>query len=179
MKIKDLETGGVLIIANTTKLKGQFDNREFNYDYPEGLQNLIKDGIIHIVTTDGDVKAVTFAADKEEVDPAKWKLNETNNYLNIEEGDTVRILSHGDFTRACSGKGGDFDAYAEDSFFGKERVLERAPKIDLPVGYFKVNVYTKTKLRKYTFPEFIFVLEPSAALDTNEITLQPLECYGG
>jgi hypothetical protein len=177
--IKDIDTNGVLVIANTTKLKGQFDNSEFNYDYPEGLSGLIKDGIIHIITTEGDVKTVSFAFDKNEVDMAKWKLNDSNNFLNVEEGDTVRILSHGDFTRACSGNGGDFDSYAEDSFFGKERVYGRAPKIDFPAGYYKVNVYTKTKLRKYAFPEFIFVMEKTAPANPDEITLQPLECYGG
>ncbi|AWH86640.1 hypothetical protein HYN59_16675 [Flavobacterium album] len=177
--IKDFNTDGVLVIANTTKLKGTFPINGFNYDYPEGLSELIKNGTIHIITTDGDVKAISFVFDKEEVDTAKWKLNDSNNYLKVEEGDEVRLMAHGDFTRVCDWKGGDFGAYVDDSPFDTKRLLKSMPKIDIPTGYHKVNVYTKAKLRKYAFPEFIFVMEPASPADTNEITLEPLECYGG
>ncbi|WP_294822461.1 hypothetical protein [uncultured Flavobacterium sp.] len=176
--IKDINTDGVLVVANVTKLKGQFnESNKFNYDYPEGLAGLIEKGIIHITTTESDVKSASFTLEINEIDMDKWKVHETYNCLDIAEGDEVRILSHGDFTRTCDWKHGDFDEYAENGFFNKAVILERSPKIALPAGYYRVHTYTKTKLRKYAAPHFIFFLEPADKAATATITLQPVSYF--
>ncbi|BEV03942.1 hypothetical protein [Chryseobacterium gambrini] len=40
MILEGLNTEGVLIFANTTKCKKYYSDKEFNYDYPDGLSEL-------------------------------------------------------------------------------------------------------------------------------------------
>ena len=68
MTLEGLNTEGVLIFANITKCKAYYSDKEFDYNYPEGLSELVQQGIVHIITTDEAVEVVNFAFDTDEID---------------------------------------------------------------------------------------------------------------
>ncbi|MBD3906834.1 hypothetical protein NAL32_19530 [Chryseobacterium sp. Ch-15] len=193
MKIETIEgftTEGVLIIANITKCKEYYNNNEFNYNYPNGLAELLTKGIIHIITTDEDVELVDFTFDKEDIDLDTWKHQESYNYLNVEIEDEIRAISHASFTQMCDNHKGDFEAQINNSInirnilnpnkpIDKEKMLEYDfPLLAIPSGYWKVNVYTSTEENVSNCAEFLFHLEKMDIVDIDKITLQPIEYYG-
>lgn len=198
MKIETIEgftTEGVLIFANMTKCKDYFSIHTFDYSYPEGLADLLSKGIIHIITTEEAVEEIAFTFDKDEIDLSSWELKDSYNYLNVEEGDTIRLLSHAAFTQMCDNHKGDLDRQIESSLriqnmlnpdnpLDKDTMLEtECPMLALPVGQWKVNVYTKTKptyfeeLDFYGWPEFTIHFEKMDAVDLDKISLNPLEVF--
>ena len=61
-----LTTEGVLIITSSNSLKRKYKNEEFNYDFPEGINQLILDNsIIAITNSGGDNLLVEFSLEKE------------------------------------------------------------------------------------------------------------------
>lgn len=193
MKIETIEgfcTEGVLIIANTNKCKEYYSDKEFNYDYPEGLANLLQKGIIHIITTDEDVEQIDFTFDKEEIDLGTWKYHDSYNYLSVGSGDEIRLISHAAFTQMCHNHKGDLDAQIESSLrirnilnptkpIDKEKMLEdEFPVLAFPEGNWRINVYTSMEENFSGCAEFYFHLEKTTTVDTDKITLQPIECYG-
>lgn len=189
MAIESFDTEGVLIIANTTKCKNYYQDKEFNYSYPEGLSELIQKGIVHIITTEETVENINFVFDEDEINPDNWEYNESYNYLDVEAGDDVRLLSHATFTQMCDSYKGDFDAKIERSLkirnlinpenpISKEAYLEECPELKLPEGLWKVNVYTNTVAGENFLPEFTYLFEKVDAVDVTNITLEPLEIEG-
>ena len=61
-----LTTEGVLIIASSNSLKEKYKKEEFNYDFPDGLSQLIlNNSIIAITNSGGDNLLVEYSIDKE------------------------------------------------------------------------------------------------------------------
>ncbi|MDM1549563.1 hypothetical protein HX096_17070, partial [Empedobacter falsenii] len=160
--IEEFVTEGVLIIANITKCKEYYSDKEFDYRYAEGLSDLLIKGIIHIITTEEDVEEINFIFDNEEFDfnevdrrGKKWEYSESYNYLNVEDKDEIRLISHADFTQMCHNHKGDLEAQIESSLrlrnilnsdkpIDKDTFLEYFfPLLDFPVGQWRVNVYSK------------------------------------
>ncbi|HEX2684834.1 MAG TPA: hypothetical protein VHL77_12905, partial [Ferruginibacter sp.] len=111
--IEGFTTEGVLIIANITKCREYYSAKEFDYNYPDGLADLLTKGIIHIITTDEDVEQIDFTFDKEEIDPDAWEYRDSCNYLDVEAGDEIRLISHAAFTQMCNNHKGDLEAQIE------------------------------------------------------------------
>jgi hypothetical protein len=189
MTIESFDTEGVLIIANTTKCKNYYQDKEFNYSYPDGLSELLKKGIVHIITTEETVENLNFVFSESEINQNNWEYNESYNYLDIEEGDEVRLISHATFTQMCDSYKGDFDAKIESSLktrnlinpenpIVKEALLDECPEVKLPNGLWKVNVYSNTVAGEFFLPEFTYLFEKIDAIDTAGVTLEPLEIEG-
>jgi hypothetical protein len=188
--IEGFTTEGVLIIANITKCKEYYSDKEFDYNYPDGLADLLTKGIIHIVTTDEDVEQIDFTFDKEEIDLDSWEYQDSYNFLKVATGDEIRLISHASFTRMCANHNGDLESQIESSLriknilnpnkpSNKEEVLEYDyPALLLTEGNWKVNVYTSTEENSSNCAEFFIHLEKMDTVDMDKITLQPIEYYG-
>jgi hypothetical protein len=102
-------TEGVLILGSARKLAEEYKDKEFDYDFPNGLSELLNKNIIIAVTTsDGDNIVLNVNEIGKKLD---GNFNQTViQCLNISKDDNVLILSHAEFTQICS-KGGDFKNY--------------------------------------------------------------------
>lgn len=189
--IEGFTTEGVLIIANITKCKEYYSDKPFDYNYPSGLAALLAKGIIHIVTTDEDVEQIDFTFDPEEIDLNSWKYHDSYNYLRVETNDEIRLISHASFTQMCDQHKGDFEAKIESAIAmrnflnpnkptNKETLLEYDyPALALPEGNWKVNVYSSTERNVSNCAEFYMHLEKIDQVDSDKITFEPIEYYGG
>lgn len=189
MILEGLNTEGVLIFANITKCKNYYSDKDFDYAYPEGLSELLKQGIIHIITTDEDVEEVNFVFDKNEIDLNMWEFHDSYNYLKIDEGDEIRAISHADFTQMCHNYKGNLEVYLDNSLAlknilssvsekNKEEYFKyELPLIEIPVGIWKINVYSLKDEHILSWMEFYIQLEKLDTIDTNKITLKPLELF--
>jgi len=189
MILEGLNTEGVLIFANITKCKTYYSDKEFDYDYPEGLSELLKQGIIHIITTDEDVEEVNFVFDKNEIDRDMWEFHDSYNYLRVDEGDEIRAISHADFTQMCNHYNGNLEAYIDSSITlknilnsGQEKTKEEyfkyeLPLIEIPVGIYKINVYSLKDEHILSWMEFYIHLEKLETTEIDKITLKPLEIF--
>lgn len=189
MIIETFDTEGVLMLVNTSKCKQYYADKEFEYSYPEGLSELIKQGIIHIITTTETVENLNFVFDKAEIDLNKWAYKESYNYLDVENGEPIQLISHAAFTQMCSSYKGDLDAYIENDWrirnllnreakIEKQALEKQYPIINLPSGLNKVSVYTNTFAGGNFLPEFTFLFEKLEAVDLSKVTLNPIEFEG-
>lgn len=188
--IEGFTTEGVMIIANITKCKKYYADNEFDYRYAEGLEELIKSGIIHIVTTDEAVEVVELTFNKDDIDPDTFKHLDSYNFLNVDEGDEVRAISHADFTQVCDNHKGDLEEQIESSLrirnairpdkpTTKEYLLEYDyPEVPLPEGNWRVNVYGSTEGNVSRCAEFFYHFERMDSVNADKITLKPIEFYG-
>ncbi len=189
MVLEGLNTEGVLIFANITKCKNYYSDKEFNYDYPDGLSELLKQGIIHIITTDEAVEQVDFVFDKNEIDSQRWEFHDSYNYLKVDPGDEIRTVSHADFTQMCHNHNGDLEAHINSSLalknilsFGHDKTKEEyfeyeLPLIEIPSGTWKLNVYALKEEHILSWMEFYIHLEKMDTIDPDKITLEPLEIF--
>lgn len=189
--IEGFTTEGVMIIANITKCRKYYADKEFDYRYAEGLEELIKSGIIHIVTTDEDVEVVELTFDKEDINPESFKYLQSYNYLDVGQGDEIRAISHADFTQMCDTHKGNLDSQMESSLRirnainpdkprTREYLLEYDyPEVPLPQGKWIVNVYASTEANVSRCAEFYYHFEKTENINTDKITLDPIEYYGG
>ncbi|THF53175.1 hypothetical protein E6C50_02945 [Flavobacterium supellecticarium] len=189
MTLEGLNTEGVLIFANITKCKAYYSDKEFDYNYPEGLSELVQQGIVHIITTDEAVEVVNFAFDTDEIDLDMWDYHDSYNYLKVDEGDEIRAISHADFTQMCHHYKGDLEAFVDSSLTlknilnpGFEKTKEEyfkyeLPLIALPVGTWKINVYSLKDENVLGWMEFYMHLEKTVTIDVAKIALKPLEIY--
>lgn len=193
MRLKTIEgfiTEGVFIIANITKCKEYYLDKEFDYDYPEGLADLLKNGIIHLITTDEDVEQIDFTLDQSVINLDRWEYQDSYNYLNVKPNDEIRLISHASFTQMCDNHNGDLESFIDSSLIikdflnptnpsTKEIMLENDfPVLALEAGNWKVNVYTSAVDNFGSCADFFIHLEKMDKLDTQKITLQPIEYYG-
>jgi hypothetical protein len=100
---------GVLVLASSQGLIQEFSEKEFNYDFPDGLTKLLKEQkIIALLTSEGDDLLIDIQENEE--------LNSDNfdkvvsQYLNFKEKDELLLLSHAEFTMICR-KGGNYKSY--------------------------------------------------------------------
>ncbi|AZA49379.1 hypothetical protein EG346_14865 [Chryseobacterium carnipullorum] len=189
MIVEGFNTEGVLMMVNISKCKQYYADQAFNYDYPEGLADLITKGIVHIITTDEGIETIIWEFDPSRINLDEWEYKGSYNYLDVAEGDEVRLVSHADFTQMCDHHNGDLEAQIESSLFirnilnrdhpkDKETILkEECPKIDLPPGKWMVNVYISKDTGDYWYPEFTFHFEKTDLVDWEKITLKPLEFF--
>lgn len=189
MVLEGLNTEGVLIFANITKCKDYYSDKDFNYDYPDGLFELIQKGIIHIITTDEAVEQVDFVFNKDEIDMNKWEFQDSYNYLKVNYGDEVRAISHADFTQMCHNHNGDLEAHIDSSLdlknilsFGHEKTKEEyfkyeLPLIEIPSGTWKLNVYSLKEEHILSWMEFYIHLEKLDTIEIDKVTLKPLEIF--
>lgn len=189
MIVEGFDTEGVLMIVNVSKCKEYYKDKEFDYAYPEGLADLITKGIVHIITTDEGIETINWLFDKSKIDLDEWEYKESYNYLDVAEGDEIRLVSHARFTQMCHNHQGDLDAQVESSLFirnifnpndpkDKETILnEDCPKIELQGGKWIVNVYLSKDNGDYWYPEFTFYFEKTNNIDFEKITLKPLEFF--
>lgn len=64
-KIKIISEG-VLVLASSEGLKEEYKNKEFDYNFPNGIQNLLNSNqVIAINTLDGDDLLIEIIKDKE------------------------------------------------------------------------------------------------------------------
>jgi len=189
LHLETFDTEGVLILANVNKLKEFYSDKEFNYSYPEGLEELIRSGIIHVVTTEETVENLNFTYNENEISTDDWALYESNNYISVE----VRLLSHADFTRMCSEKRGDYYSFFENQYFIAQKInpeIEKnaidfksycemqSPLLRLKTGLNQVLTYSNTNMNPNLLVEFTFLFRLTGTIKKEEITVQPLEIYG-
>jgi hypothetical protein len=131
------ETEGVLLICSKKGLKKYFADKEFDYNFPEGILPLINNGSVIALTTESsdEIKG-------EFIDIA---MNEYKGYqlageqnLYIDEEDEIYVLSHAEFTQICDNHKGDIDAFD----FWNEKIVFK----NLRPGW--AIVFTHYKMRK-------------------------------
>ncbi len=145
------ETSGVLLLCSKKGLKKYFADKEFNYNFPEGILPLVNAGIVVALVTESseEVKGecVTIAMN----DYKGYKLVGEQNFY-VEDDDEVYILSHGEFTRICANDKGDIDA----ARFWNEKIIVK----DLRAGWAIVFTHCKTRKNSMflrTIVQFIYV----------------------
>jgi len=150
-----LTTEGVLIIASSNSLKEKYKNEEFNYDFPNGISQLISDNsIIAITNSGGDNLLVEFSLEKE-IDITEFdKVIEQS--IELSENDELLILSHAEFTMICT-KDGDYKngecwPIKFSKPIEKGKYLVQIAVIDVEEEFEKYNAYFKViiNLRKKT-----------------------------
>lgn len=105
-----LVTEGVLVLASSKGLIEEYQNKDFNYDFPEGLNNLLDEHkIIALTTEKGDDLLIDI---KQNVDlPTTNFDNEINQCLSFQPKDELLILSHANFTQICRFNKGNYKHY--------------------------------------------------------------------
>lgn len=99
---------GVLVLASANGLSKEYKDKEFDYDFPNGISNLLNEHIIIALTTsDGDNLIVDF---KKELDSNELFDKEINQYIKLDGHDDLLILSHAEFTQICD-ENGDYKKY--------------------------------------------------------------------
>lgn len=111
-------TEGVLIIASSNALKRKYSNEEFDYNFPEGINELISQNSIIAITNSGGDNII-----------GKYSSNQAINYfkfdkvikqsIELTDDDELLILSHSDFTMICD-KDGDYTNYSFPIAFSKQ-----------------------------------------------------------
>jgi len=97
-------TEGVLILASAQALRTEYHNKKFNYDFPEGLNDLLSDHrIIALTTNNGNNILVEFYIDQEL--PKSEYSKQIKQFIRIQEFDELLVLSHADFTMLCNKEG--------------------------------------------------------------------------
>jgi hypothetical protein len=130
------ETDGVLLLCSKKGLKKYFSDKEFNYDFPEGILPLINSGIALAIITEsgeevtGELRIMGGMNDKSDYEIA------SENKFYIEDNDEIFILSHSEFTQVCSNNNGDLDTFE----FWNEKIT----KSDLTAGWCFAFTYFKT-----------------------------------
>ncbi|MFC3158001.1 hypothetical protein SAMN05443633_104343 [Chryseobacterium arachidis] len=203
MTIKTFNTEGVLLIANITKCKQYYSEKQFNYDYPESFSELILKGIVYIMTTQGTVNHLNFFSHQSQIDLDKWQHIATYNYLHVEEGDQILLVPYGNFTRVCSewGKSETVNERDIEMLEFQQKILamrgiEKTITLDSIVEdriRFRIQeearLFEKSpeimletgfhKVNVFIRPEqkFSFLFEKINEVDLDQITLKPLEVF--
>jgi len=87
MNINEFYTGGLLVLANFTQIRNYFTANLFNYDYPEGLAEVIRQGYVHIITTESNVGNLHFTYDPADVSD---KLKRKEAYIIYRLAPTIK-----------------------------------------------------------------------------------------
>ncbi|WP_165750546.1 hypothetical protein [Cellulophaga sp. Z1A5H] len=158
-----LTTEGVLIIASSNSLKEKYKTEEFNYDFPDGLSQLIlNNSIIAITNSGGDNLLVEFSLEKE-LDIIEFdKVIEQS--IELSENDVLLILSHAEFTMICN-KDGDYKndkcwpikfskPIEKGKYLVQVAVIDVEEEFEKYNAYFKVNINLK-KISEVLIPNFV------------------------
>lgn len=97
-------TGGVLVLASSKGLKEEYLDKEFDYEFPDGINKLLSEQkIVALTTSDGDdiVLDIKINTSLPTVDFYK----EIDQFITLMSEDELLILSHAEFTGICRKKG--------------------------------------------------------------------------
>ncbi len=104
-----LITEGVLVIASSNSLKKEYENKEFDYNFPAGINELIsQNSIIAITNSGGDNIIAEYDTNKEIKYSDYDKVIEQS--IEFSDNDELLILSHSEFTMICD-KDGNYKNY--------------------------------------------------------------------
>ncbi len=131
------ETEGVLFACSKKGLKKYFIDKEFDYNFPDGILPLINKGLVIALTTESSEEIKGELIDIAMNDYKGYKLAGEQNFY-IEEADEIYILSHSEFTQICHNHQGDIDAF---DFWNEKIVIS-----NLRPGW--AIVFTHCKMRK-------------------------------
>jgi hypothetical protein len=131
------DSAGVLLLCSKKGLKNYFSDKEFDYDFPEGILPLQDAGIIVGVVTESGEEVAGKICD---YDPADFQdLSEYPMYspqkLYLAEADELLVLAHSEFTQICSNHQGDADVF---KFWNEKISYEQLPK-----GWYLLTTYAK------------------------------------
>jgi hypothetical protein len=99
---------GVLVLASAKGLENEYRDKEFDFDFPNGISKLLNENIIIALTTSGgDNLIVDFSVGVDSNVPFDKVINQ---FIKLNDNDDLLILSHADFTQICS-KNGDLKKY--------------------------------------------------------------------
>lgn len=102
----DMYHEGVLILASHENLKKHYQEKDFDYSFPSGLEQLLKEKVIIAI----DAKDNDFTTILETEKISNWQFGYINS-IQFEENDELLILHHGDFTMICDSYKGDYVSY--------------------------------------------------------------------
>ncbi len=138
----NISTEGVLVLASAQGLSNEYKDKEFDYDFPEGLSNLLeKHTIIALQTSDGDELLIDFVEnmDSEEFD------KEINQIIDLQTNDTLLVLSHAEFSN--NGKINDYlsnilkiENIEAGKYHVKFRIKNVSEEFDEYEAYFKLSI---------------------------------------
>lgn len=98
-----------MVLASSRGLQNAYAAADFDYRFPEGLQDLFETStVIALTTSDADELEVEVRVSEDFLHGA-FDL-ELNQHLVLEEGDDLLVLSHASFTMICDHHGGDHAA---------------------------------------------------------------------
>jgi hypothetical protein len=121
------ETDGVLLLCSKRGLKKYFSDKEFNYDFPEGILPLLNSGIaLAVITESGEDVTGELRIMEGMNDKIGYEIACENKFY-VEDDDEIFILSHSEFTQVCSNNKGDLDTFE----FWNEKII----KSDLTAGW--------------------------------------------
>ena len=150
----NVSTEGVLILVGQSGLKNYYQDKPFDYDYPEGILPLLNQGIALVITTEsGDeiCLKVTLVAP-----PNISDFQDLGTYqMEVHPQDTLYLLDHATFTQICDGHQGDINQYEFDDTYNPRVTLQ-----DIPPGWYRVQAYGKALddfEEKECYLEMVFV----------------------
>src|SRR4051812_18461622 len=86
---------GALVLASAKALADEYKNKEFDYDFPEGLSQLLEqNAIIALTTSAGDSLVLEIQEEKLTGDYDKV----ITQWIELQPADDILILSHAEFT---------------------------------------------------------------------------------
>lgn len=141
-------TEGVLVIASSNSLKEKYALEEFDYNFPDGIQDLIRNkSIIAITNSGGDSLLIDFKVN-DEIDITTYDKVIEQNILLL-ENDELLILSHAEFTSICCKKG-DYKVYGWPIKLAKSipkgQHLVQIAVNDVSEEYEKYNAYFRVTI---------------------------------
>lgn len=102
----DMYHEGVMILASSNKLKQYYSEREFDYNFPEGIRDLIAANyIIAVNSLDYEYSTII---ELEKISNLEFGYFNT---LELDSNDELLVLHHGDFTMICDKHHGDYKSY--------------------------------------------------------------------
>jgi hypothetical protein len=166
MTIEYFNTEGVLLITSSNALKRYYVDRPFNYDFPNGLFDLIREGKLFAIITQETLSELTIhfeLASEEELQGFDF-MND-NNYFEVEPNDVILMPDHGYFTRLCDWEKGHYERHDE----------EIPPVLDIAVGAYKILTYHKYVQSELPYIKLIF--QKVDAIDASKQVLSPIEIF--
>jgi hypothetical protein len=130
------ETSGVLLLCSKKGLQKYYADKEFNYDFPEGILPLINEGIILAVVTESGEDVVGQVRISESLNGDHEYLPTIDNKFFLDVDDEIFLLSHAEFTQICDSHRGDIAAF---SFWDEKISIKNAQQ-----GWYSVRTYYKT-----------------------------------
>ncbi|OJJ18672.1 hypothetical protein BKI52_23990 [marine bacterium AO1-C] len=153
----NVSTEGVLVLCTQAGLKGYYQDKTFDYDYPEGILPLINQGIALAITTEsGDVVCLKVTFDTPS-DVSSFQDLGTYQ-IQVQAENTLLFLDHATFTQICDWHKGDISKYEFDETYNPKVTLE-----DVPAGWYQVTVYGQTLdefEEKECYIEMILIFTP-------------------